>query len=247
MEALRECPNCRLTVRSGLTTCPVCGYDILTSSSVPSAPRPGFEPTDARPNDSHPSMSDSPYLQVQKAAIPRDGRATPRDVRWKVHLAYATLACLLLGLGFEAVLSIGAGNLGYPLFGGPSPRELLGVPADFHQTYTIVADDDIGIGPRDRRRSVSIRVPLGLTDSALFDEMRAAAAEVYEHDGRPHVIRVFAFKPSSELDNGYTAGRLVWAPYGDWDQAKRDVPVSENKATVDVSPDYRQSLGERKL
>ncbi len=112
-----------------------------------------------------------------------------------------------------------------------------GVPASFHASYTLKQDEDISMADR-TRRNVRIVVPIGLSDSEVENNMRVAAEKAYSSDNSPHAITVFAYKPGTPTDMEYTAGRLIWAPHGDWMQADQDVPIEEHKASVDISDEY---------
>ncbi len=95
------------------------------------------------------------------------------------------------------------------------------------------------MGPARTRRNVRIVIPNGLSDSEVKNNMRAAAEKAYNDDNNPHAITVFAYKPGTPTDMEYTAGRLTWAPHGDWMQADQDVPVGEHKETADIPDQYR--------
>lgn len=115
----------------------------------------------------------------------------------------------------------------------------LAVPPSFRPSYTLKEDENISLGKSDTRRKVRIIVPAALSDADVGNNMRSAAKKAYRADHSPHAIVVFAYKPGTDIHNQYTAGRLQWAPSGDWMRADEDVPVEAHEAVIDIAEDYR--------
>jgi hypothetical protein len=94
------------------------------------------------------------------------------------------------------------------------------------------------MSPTWTRRNVRIVVPSGLSKAVVEANTRAAAEAAYNKDNEPNAITVFAYKPNTDPHSVYTAGRLVWAPGGDWMRAGENVSVAEHKAAFDLSEWY---------
>jgi hypothetical protein len=113
-----------------------------------------------------------------------------------------------------------------------------GVPSEFKSSYKLVGDENIDMSPTWTRRNVRIIVPSGLSTDQVESNTRAAAEAAYNKDNQPNAITVFAYKPNTDPHSVYTAGRLIWAPGGDWMRAGETVSVAEHKGTFDLSEFY---------
>lgn len=125
-----------------------------------------------------------------------------------------------------------------PVVAEVSTADEFGVPSGFKPSYTNAGDENIDISPTWTRRNVRIVVPAGLSKNDVEANTCAAAEVAYEKDGHPNAITVFAYKPNTDTESVYTAGRLIWAPGGDWMRAGESVSVAEHKATFDLSDLY---------
>jgi len=95
-----------------------------------------------------------------------------------------------------------------------------------------------------KRRSVKIVVPPNLVDEELIFNLKHCAA-VQFNAFKPDAIAVLAYKQNPELlsvNRTYDAGRLYFAPFGDWSKAlvgfACNIPTSEFKYSVDLVPSY---------
>lgn len=113
-----------------------------------------------------------------------------------------------------------------------------GIPSDFKPLYKLLSDENIDMSPTWTRRNVRIVVPSGLSSNDVEANTRAAAKAAYNKDDHPNAITVFAYKPNTDPHSVYTAGRLVWAPGGDWMRAGESVSVAEHKGVFDLSEWY---------
>ena len=49
---------------------------------------------------------------------------------------------------------------------------------------------------------------------------------------------IFANRDGDSVEGGYTAGRCVFAPYGEWGRAAEKVPIDKYIASIDVNEIY---------
>ena len=139
---------------------------------------------------------------------------------------------LVVTLAATTSLATHASGLARPLY------DAFGVPTNFNRSYKLISDKDTGIGRSITRRSVKIVVPPGLSAAAVQYNTLAAAEAAYKADGLPNAIMVFAYKSHTNTALEYTAGRLIWAPGGEWTRARERVSVQDHRGVFDLSDDY---------
>lgn len=95
-----------------------------------------------------------------------------------------------------------------------------------------------------KRRSIKILVPPNLVEGELVFNLKHCAAMQF-NAFKPDAIAVLAYKQDPELpsvNRAYDAGRLYFAPFGDWGRAldgfAYSIPTSEFKYSFDLVPSY---------
>ena len=101
--------------------------------------------------------------------------------------------------------------------------------------YKILDEEHNKLGGA-RRFIYNISVPLGLTNEELTQLLTDVAWELQSKKGASGIC-IFAHRPDDqEIDDGYSAGKCVLAPYGIWEKA---INSSSNlKAVIDISGAY---------
>jgi len=95
-----------------------------------------------------------------------------------------------------------------------------------------------------KRRSIKILVPPNLTKDQLIFNLKHCAATQF-NAFKPDAIVVFAYKYDQgqpSVNKAYDAGRLYFAPFGDWSRAldgfAYNIPTSEFQYSIDLIPSY---------
>ena len=85
-----------------------------------------------------------------------------------------------------------------------------------------------------KRVSRRIVVPLGRTRDQLTATLDRAAKELAK-EAQANAVMVFAYRPQDNPSGQYSAGRVVYAPNGRWEEAASSVPM---RVSVDLNDLY---------
>jgi len=110
--------------------------------------------------------------------------------------------------------------------------------------YRVVESRPIDQGKEARTRA-RIVVPQGLSRLGLEANLLHAAKALYEK--RPvDALALLAYTEGTDVRGAYTAGRVLFAPEGDWFRAAHGTPLNKFKARVELVNAYF-SAGTAKL
>jgi len=95
-----------------------------------------------------------------------------------------------------------------------------------------------------KRLSVKILVPLGMSlDELQFNLKHCAATQFNSY--KPDAVSVFAYAKDPkgyDTDGIFTAGRIIFAPFGKWEKAEEgvayNIPIEEFKFSIDYNNEY---------
>lgn len=117
---------------------------------------------------------------------------------------------------------------------------------DFKPSYEVIEGEWSNFSVV-RRRSVKILVPVGLSRDELRFNLQHCAASQF-NAFKPDAVMVFAYARTPNrrtIDGPYTAGRVVFAPFGKWEKAQDgvayNIPASEFEYSLDFASDYLSS------
>lgn len=110
-------------------------------------------------------------------------------------------------------------------------------------SYAVIKEEWVNFSTI-KRLSVNITIPPGLSrDELRFNLKHCAASHFNRH--KPDAVMVFAYLDSDQSEIGtipFSAGRVVFAPFGKWEKAldgfAYNIPVKEFDYSVDFAPDY---------
>ncbi len=130
--------------------------------------------------------------------------------------------------------SRGALAQAYQLVKDQRVRDPLGpvdVPGDneFERHYQIASTDWHNFSTV-RRLSLKVELPATLTPEEIRSNLKHCCASAF-NDYRPDAVAVLGYLAGTDLDGPFTAGRMEFAPFGDWSRAQDgvayNIPVSE--------------------
>ena len=107
----------------------------------------------------------------------------------------------------------------------------------FTPKYTVVEEDNLTLAgvPRFEQR---ISIPLGLSHEELKKNLLDAAWKLQKKKNAAAVV-IFAFREDdTERKSGYTAGKCILAPFGDWAKAMENHDVSDLSEEIIISEAY---------
>ena len=102
------------------------------------------------------------------------------------------------------------------------------------QEFQIVEVKDFSFGSV-KRYDLRVRVDSVLTSGELESVSRSIIEEL--EVTKPHnALIIFYYLPDSDINGLYTAGKAIWAPYGDWAKADVSLTGSYSKHQLSLSP-----------
>lgn len=128
-----------------------------------------------------------------------------------------------------------------------TPLDDCELPAgDFTPSYEVIEEEWSNFSVV-RRRSVKILAPVGLSRDELRFNLQHCAVSQF-NAFKPDAVMVFAYAktPNRRTISGpYSAGRVVFAPFGKWEKAQDgvayNIPTSEFQYSLDFADDYFSS------
>ena len=91
-----------------------------------------------------------------------------------------------------------------------------------------------------RRLSLKILLPQGLSKSEIISNMKHCSAALF-NAYKPDGIAILAYFEGDDVESYFTAGKLVFAPFGKWDKIEEgfayNIPVSEFDYEISFEPD----------
>ena len=112
-------------------------------------------------------------------------------------------------------------------------------------TYNIVSLGDssyLGV----KRYDVRVRVGHVLSRDEL-ETLSQAIVEQLKKTNPHNALMLFYYLPDSDTDGGYTAGKAVWAPYGDYSRADEAYTGTYSKHVLKVFPGNATGLDVEKV
>lgn len=123
------------------------------------------------------------------------------------------------------------------------PLAEIDIPDGLVPVYKIISEEWHNFGVV-KRRSVKTEVPRGLTPDELSFNLKHCIATQF-NAFKPDSMMVYAYEEGSALEGPYSAGRAIFAPFGEWGKAQDgvayNIPVQEFKFSIDLAPKYFRS------
>jgi hypothetical protein len=149
-------------------------------------------------------------------------------------LAAAFAGCFALTMGTGGTSS--AGGVGRTIASAPDTTDPFGILPGMKPRYRVVESAPIDQGEEIRTRA-RIVVPPGLSRLGLEANLLHAAKTLYEK--RPvDALALLAYTEGTDVHGTYTAGRVLFAPDGDWLRAAHGTPLSKFKARIELVDAY---------
>ena len=125
-----------------------------------------------------------------------------------------------------------------------TPLDDCEMPEGSYQISYDVITEEWGNFSKIKRLSIYITVPPGLSHDELRFNLKHCAASHFNRD-KPDAVMVFAYIFSDQSKIGtipFSAGRIVFAPFGKWEKAldgfAYNIPVKEFAYSMDFAPGY---------
>ncbi len=127
-----------------------------------------------------------------------------------------------------------------PAFNEEAEHRTSGIPK-----YEIVSIKDVSYG-NVKRYGVRIRVGHMLSSTELKRVSEVIIEELKVK--RPHnALILFYYLPESDTNGVYTAGKVEWAPYGDWSRAEETYSGSYTNHMIRLFPGNAMGLDPEKI
>ncbi len=106
----------------------------------------------------------------------------------------------------------------------------------FSPSYSVKLEDNSNYA-NVVRKVVKIVVPTGLSKKDVELNLKHAAGAIYKKY-KPNAVSVFAYCEGDDIADAYTVGMCDFAPDGKWENADKQVPVSQFEYSIETNDDY---------
>lgn len=170
------------------------------------------------------------------------------DVAVRKLLEYEQSAGIKRPSDYERILyaikneSKGAVAQAYQLIKDKRKRDPLGnvdVPICADPIYRVVEEEWFNFSVV-KRLSIKVILPKGLSHDLVILNLKHCAANFFNAN-KPDAMAVYGYFGGDDIESYFTAGKVVFAPFGKWDKAQDgvayNIPVTEFEYSVEIEPD----------
>jgi len=228
-ELTKRCPRCGIANLPQRTLCWRCNADITVVVPTLVLPRLSLPKTRWNARGSRLPQAWADAMTVEPPLRPS---AAPLLVLAALGAAFA--GCFALTMGTGGTNS--TGSVGRSLANAPETTDPFGILPGMKPRYRVVESAPIDLGEETRTRA-RIVVPPGLSRLGLEANLLHAAKTLYEK--RPvDALALLAYTEGTDVHGAYTAGRVLFAPDGDWLRAAHGTPLGKFRARVELADAY---------
>ncbi len=120
-----------------------------------------------------------------------------------------------------------------------TPLDNVDVPACEKPVYKVDQEEWFNFSVV-RRLSIKVLLPPGLSRDLILANLKHCGADFF-NAYKPDALVVYGYFEGESTDRPFTAGRVIFAPFGKWDKAQDgvayNIPVEEFEYAVDLEPD----------
>ncbi len=97
--------------------------------------------------------------------------------------------------------------------------------------------------PSSKRLTLSIVVPYNISKENLENTLKSIVAKKIEKDSNIDEIVIFAYDDKNDIGNGYTFGKLLWAPNGKTGMMTPEIVLNKDRSSYEFDIKIKQKVG----